>query len=507
MSCNCCLELINKKSRSEIKCTKCDYIVCQKCMIKYTLESVNPCHCMKCKFEWLDSFIQNNFSKKFYTKLYLNHRRNVLYEMDKVYIPNNMTEVTILKETKILNKKRIELSNQILCIKREREEIIDEITNNNRRIRNINNNQPENEIFIYNRKCSGNNGKCPGFLNNKTWECGICLSVTCNRCGEIKLEEDTNDENKHKCDKDNIKTMLLLNKDTKPCPSCGNLIYKISGCNHMMCTSCKMGYDWDTGKTVVRNNTNPHYYEWLRQRNLNGEIPREPSDLPEATSEIIDFNCDRLIDSTFFISRLKKEVLTIVNSEYNVEMIYNYLIDLHQCVSHIQDIDIPNYENIQNNPSEQNKNLRLLYLTGDIMEHTYKKKLYLAYNKRKLLNEIFDIKNTFYIICKDILNKLYTTNIHNDITIITPLLKEILSIISFINKEFSICKNNTNNDYYSFSTNRDLYGHYYVYGLYQRGTHKNLRNYNGQQYIVRDIVHNMTLTDFLISTPINPPSP
>lgn len=126
------------------------------------------------------------------------------------------------------------------------------------------NNVTKKAEFI--KKCS--DSECRGFLSTR-WKCGLCEKTTCTDCHEIKTDG-------HTCNPDSVATIKLLSTDTKGCPKCQTLIYKIDGCDQMWCTSCKTGFSWSTGKIEMKLH-NPHYYEWRRQ---NGGLDREPGDVP-----------------------------------------------------------------------------------------------------------------------------------------------------------------------------------------------------------------------------------
>ena len=76
----------------------------------------------------------------------------------------------------------------------------------------------------------------------------------------------------------------MLAKDSKPCPKCQSLIFKINGCDQMWCTQCHTAFSWKTGK-LEKNIHNPHFYEWQR-KNGGGAAPRNPG----------DFECGRELD-------------------------------------------------------------------------------------------------------------------------------------------------------------------------------------------------------------------
>ena len=57
-------------------------------------------------------------------------------------------------------------------------------------------------------------------------------------------------------------TAKLLESISKKCPVCGTYIQKAEGCNHMFCTNCKNGFNWnDLSRLDDAHNTNPHFRE------------------------------------------------------------------------------------------------------------------------------------------------------------------------------------------------------------------------------------------------------
>ena len=65
-------------------------------------------------------------------------------------------------------------------------------------------------------------------------------------------------------------TLKLLESISKKCPVCGTFIQKAAGCNHMFCTNCKNGFNWnDLSKLDDRDNTNPHFQEYRHGNSSN----------------------------------------------------------------------------------------------------------------------------------------------------------------------------------------------------------------------------------------------
>jgi hypothetical protein len=125
---------------------------------------------------------------------------------------------------------------------------------------------PSERRFV--RKCP--NGECRGFMD-EDWYCGMCRQHYCDRCNGSR------DGREHVCDPEAARTMELLNKDTKPCPKCGEMIQKTSGCSQMWCTMCETAFDWRTGIICVGKIHNPHYLEFKRRT---ATLNREHGDIP-----------------------------------------------------------------------------------------------------------------------------------------------------------------------------------------------------------------------------------
>lgn len=130
----------------------------------------------------------------------------------------------------------------------------------------LNEKAPAAEKAQFVRKCA--DPECNGFVSSR-WKCGLCEKWTCSDCHEIKSDDD------HKCDPDTLATAKLLSKDTKGCPKCQTMIYKIDGCDQVWCTQCHTAFSWKTGQIETKIH-NPHYYEWRRK---NGGLAREPGDI------------------------------------------------------------------------------------------------------------------------------------------------------------------------------------------------------------------------------------
>jgi len=284
-NCDVCCEKFNKINHKKVDCPFCDLHSCRTCSQKYLLSISDDPHCMGCKNMWNREFVDSFCTKYFRNTELRRHRENILFEREKVRMPETQPEVERVKAMrklhKIINEQRgrllelhrrygiyiaqttlREIPEPIQELRAEMEETYRELERLRRGGELVVGEEPKKFV----RKCPTE--ECKGFMNEE-WFCGLCDRHFCEHCNEEVCEG-------HTCDPDAVKTMKLLKKDTKPCPKCGTMIQKLSGCRQMWCPDCHTAFDWVTGQIETGRIHNPHYMEFKRGRissREHGDIP------------------------------------------------------------------------------------------------------------------------------------------------------------------------------------------------------------------------------------------
>jgi hypothetical protein len=202
---------------------------------------------------------------------------------------------------------------------------------------------------------------CKGFLN-EDWFCGLCKNNFCEHCNE-------NIEEGHVCDPDAVKTMKLLKKDTKSCPKCGTMIYKIDGCSQMWCPDCHTAFDWRSGKIEVGRIHNPHYIEFKNKFSLS----REHGDIP--CGGVPDFG-------ELHLNKFMTSVRRVI-SQYNRDIHFRY--------DEIHDTD--------------NRWLRIVYMLNDMTEDIFKRELQRRDKQREKHRDIRNLFQMFVDTAGDLLRQ------------------------------------------------------------------------------------------------------
>jgi hypothetical protein len=217
-TCIICAEKLNKTTHANIKCLYCPFEACQTCCKTYILnESTVKCMSPDCGREWTRKFIRDTFPLSFITGQLKEHRETLLFQREQALLPATQPIIEARNECKRLDKDILEKERVIRDIRREIQAIYEE----KQRIM-ANPNKKERVAFV--RACPDED--CRGFLST-AWKCGVCEKWTCPNCHVVRGY--TRDE-AHECNPDNVATAQLLARDTKPCPKCGEGIFKIDGC-------------------------------------------------------------------------------------------------------------------------------------------------------------------------------------------------------------------------------------------------------------------------------------
>ena len=292
MSCQICCENFNKSTRSPVECGFCDCTACRKCCQTYILdESFPKCMNTRCGKQWTRKFLYDNFTKSFLSGPYKVHRENVLLERQRALLPDTQTYVEELVRKERYRSRQKEIHHNIKLLKANLERLIlegkaEEVVELKLRIRKEMNEsrnniqqfqypdthleqQPVAEVkhrrqFI--KPCGVDS--CRGFLSTQ-WKCGMCETWACPDCHSIigKSKDDP-----HTCDPNDVETAKMVQKETRPCPTCHVPIHKLDGCDQMWCTQCHTAFSYKSG-AIEKKIHNPHYYEWLRQTKV--QVPRE----------------------------------------------------------------------------------------------------------------------------------------------------------------------------------------------------------------------------------------
>ena len=173
----------------------------------------------------------------------LNSTKNTLgyklnHERDKL---NKDEKNEIRKEYNVFINEIWNLQQDIKGYKKEENEYKDKITDC---VRRKGGGVTENRTVNKNIKCPSD--KCKGYITKN--QCSICQKHLCRRC--LVVVDNMEELKRHECDKDTYETAQMIMNTSKPCPSCGTRISKVSGCDQMWCPQCDVAFSWITVRYI-----------------------------------------------------------------------------------------------------------------------------------------------------------------------------------------------------------------------------------------------------------------
>jgi hypothetical protein len=237
---------------------------------------------------------------------------------------------------------------------------------------------------------------CNGVLD-ANWYCILCKTTTCAECHEKKEEE-------HKCESNTVETIKLLKTDTKPCPKCKANIYKIDGCDQMWCTNCRTAFSWKTGAIETKIH-NPHYYQWLRSKSVNGEIPRNEGQHNEG--EQCDDTELNMYHNNSLITYINNYIKDIHDKDIENKRLYRFEDDTRHVI-HMRQAVLPEFDetnHIITIDTYLKMSMKMNYLHKKIDDNEYKSFLEQEENKKDMNIEVHQLVQTWIVIKTDILKR------------------------------------------------------------------------------------------------------
>lgn len=189
-TCGICCDTYNKSTRKPIECPYCNNVLCRECVMAYYTSNNEEMHCMSCKKVWLDEFIQDQFHKTTYNRVYKTHQTQLFLEREKSLLPSTQNAV----QTEI---RRRDNERQVSLISTEINEIETEQRNLVRECNRLKSPYINHVDII--GKCTMDG--CKGYIQSDTNKCGLCnkapeniansTTLRCNICHKLRYKDPT----------------------------------------------------------------------------------------------------------------------------------------------------------------------------------------------------------------------------------------------------------------------------------------------------------------------------
>lgn len=225
MNCQICTLAFTAKLRIKTTCNNCNFECCKKCLVTYIKSSNKGLTCMNCKADKTDDELSKYMSKLSINSLYSKVLKEYVFDLENKLLHSTRKQLMISNKKKelttVMNALIIELGEDVRNIYEEK----------------INNISLDNFSMCL--------GDCKKYIyrdsDENFYNCTDCNVTWCYKC-EMQC-----DSISHKCDINVINSINSIQKETKPCPTCGIKIFKIDGCSQIMCSECNTFFDFNTG--------------------------------------------------------------------------------------------------------------------------------------------------------------------------------------------------------------------------------------------------------------------
>lgn len=446
--CIVCRDEYSKRLRKPIQCPYCQFSCCMTCFRQYLVTLASEPACMSCKVQFSYEFLHEKLPITFWHGEYKDFRKTLLVSREESLLPDTQNCITRIHRKDQFYRhvrafrseidKMLVYYNKLVTRNGQMTEMVIQERNGELEI------PDDHPYFLYfnddNTLMKNDKGEllcmmdkqdeeavkhrvlrrvsqstwvhacpksdCRGYLKGEQTICPVCNTRVCKDCLQIMPEEDG-----HECKNEDIETVDMLKQNTKACPNCSIMIYKISGCDQMWCTQCRTPFSWKTGQRINQRIHNPHYYEWM-QRHPGDDIPRELMDIP----------CGGLptVNSLRIFPRLY----------------WNWVHNLHQHILHCEHVIVPRYQNTQELEGLR-KSMRISYLLNSISHQAWRDELYSKEKAAQKHQQYVQIMQTFVAVSTEWLRRMIIkipSNLKEEIN-------EIVSFFRYINNQIKMLNN------------------------------------------------------------------
>ena len=209
-----------------------------------------------------------------------------------------------------------------------------------------------------------------------------------------------------------------------------------SNCDQMYCMQCHTAFSWKTGQIETGRIHNPHYYEWLRK---GGKQQRELLDIPcGGIPNVYNMRINVEPHITYEDKRSNSIVPTatqqLIHNNY-MPSLYNII----RLVTHIQDVNLRNFQEEIERIRGKELDLRCQYLMNEINEEQWKTILQQNEYKLEYLTDLSQLYQMFSTVSSDVILYIYNTASNSrprqiSSQLIIEKMDEIYELVSYFNK-------------------------------------------------------------------------
>ena len=373
--CQICCETFNKSTHAPVTCeyADCGYVACKSCVRTYlTTTNADPC-CMKCNKQFSMAFMYENLNRSFVQKDYRDHRSQLLLERAISQLPDAMGEVE--RRVQVDDKKQ-----QVNELQAQLRELQTRLRIQQNELWQMENKKTEVVKRKFVMGCPRED--CRGFLSSQ-YKCGLCNYHTCSHCLCVKGPDA---DSEHTCNPDDVASAELIKAQTKPCPSCGERISKIEGCDQMWCTSCHTAFSWRTGEVDTGVVHNPHFFQFQRQ-NANGQAAAG-----HAGRGMAQCNANNM-PGYYLMRRVEEQLRHATTGNATARLMGHQVMDIYRIVAHIRGHEVRRYQ-AKIREEADTMNVRVEYLLKKVTKNEMQRKLYTSDRSRRrnaLILNLFEV--------------------------------------------------------------------------------------------------------------------